>query len=88
MLAADAELELGPRLATALGGDVDQLAHTLDVERGEGIMLEDAALLVLLQERCRVVAAEPKGGLREIVGAEAEKICRQGDVSGPQGGAR
>ena len=29
MLAADAELQVGPRLAAALGGDLDELAHAL-----------------------------------------------------------
>src|SRR5205814_5387133 len=88
MLAADAKLELGPRLAATLGRDVDQFAHALDIERGEGIMLEDAALLVLFEERRRVVTAQPKGGLGEIIGAKAEEIRRQGDVTGTQGGAR
>src|SRR5262249_60511166 len=49
MLAANAELELGPRLAAALAGDLDQFAHALGIERGKRVVLEDAALLVLLQ---------------------------------------
>ena len=31
MLAADAELDIGARLAPALGGDLDQLADALDI---------------------------------------------------------
>src|SRR5215471_18594999 len=73
MLAANAELELGPSLAPALAGDLDQLAHPLRVQRGERIVLEDATLLVLLQERGRIVAAQPEGGLGEIVRAEREE---------------
>src|SRR5215471_14753606 len=46
VLAANAELELGAHLAAALAGDLDQLAHALGIERGEWVVLEDAALLV------------------------------------------
>ena len=84
MLAADAELQVVARLAAALAADLDQLADALDVERGEGIVLEDAALLVLLQERRRVVAAEAEGRLRQVVGAEGEELRRLGDLAGAQ----
>src|SRR5262249_29500401 len=70
VLAADAELQAVAHLAAARGGDVYQFAHALDVERGERVVLEDAALAVLLEERGRVVAAETERRLREIVGAE------------------
>src|SRR5437868_308819 len=80
-------LRRGPA-AAALAGNVDQLAHALDVERREGIVLQDAALLILLQERRRIVTAEAKRGLREVVGAEAEELRRLGDFAGAQGGTR
>src|SRR5207253_10205246 len=74
MLAANAELQLGPRLAAAFAGDLDQLADAFDVERGERIVLEDAALLIFLEERSRIVAAEAERGLGEIVGAKGEEF--------------
>src|SRR6478735_5877346 len=88
MLAADADLERGPGLAAALAADLDQLADALDVERGERVVLQDAALLVLLEEGRRIVAAEAEGGLRQVVGTEAEELRRFGDLAGAQAGAR
>src|SRR5262245_66050624 len=88
MLAADAELQLVARFTAAAGGDVDQFAHALDIEGGERVVLEDAALAILLEERGGVVAAETKGSLGEIVGAEAEELGRLGDLGGAQRGAR
>ena len=43
MLAADADLEAGPRLAPALGADTHQLADAVPIDGHEGIDLEDAA---------------------------------------------
>jgi hypothetical protein len=37
MLAADAELDVGPRRPAALRRDLDQLAHALDIEADERI---------------------------------------------------
>ena len=68
--------------------DLDQLADALVVERDEGVVLEDAALLVVLQERAGVVAAEAEGGLGQVVGAEGEELGRLGDLAGAQAGAR
>src|SRR5690242_4046772 len=42
MLAADSNLESGPRLAPALHADLDELADAVLVERDERINLEDA----------------------------------------------
>ena len=42
MLAADAELQIRPRRAAALGGDPDQLADAVGVEGDERVVLEDA----------------------------------------------
>ena len=50
----------------------------------KGSLLEDAALLGILEERARVVAAEAEGRLRQVVGAEAEELRRLGDLAGPQ----
>src|SRR5262249_38937383 len=51
MIATDAELEAGARAPAGRAPDIAPLAHDFAGERGEGIVLEDAALLVLLQKR-------------------------------------
>src|SRR5262249_522167 len=76
MFATDAELQAVAHLATTLARDIDQLADALDVERGERVVLEDSALLVLLEERRRVIPAETVGGLGEVVGAEGKELGR------------
>src|SRR5262245_45617164 len=42
MLAADADLQVRPRLAAALHADLHELANTIAIERDEGIDLQDA----------------------------------------------
>ena len=74
VLAADAELEVGPCLAAALAADPHELAHALAVDADEGILLQDALLLIGTEEGAGVVAREAEAGLREIVGPEAEEL--------------
>src|SRR5215470_10915883 len=62
MLAADAELQLLAGAAAALGGDADELANAVGVDRDERVLLEDALLLVGRQETRRVVAREAVAG--------------------------
>ena len=52
MLAANAHLEVGARLPTALDGHLHQLAHSL-VEGHEGIVVDNSLLDVLAQARRR-----------------------------------
>src|SRR3546814_13344080 len=84
MLAADAELDARARPATALGGDFDELADTLDVEADEGIGDEDALVDILGQETARIVAADADRSLGQVVGAEAEEFGRPPDSAPPQ----
>src|SRR5690242_12933001 len=88
MLAADAELQVLARLAAALGADLHQLADAIAVDRDEGVLLEDALLLILAEEAAGVIARQAEAGLRQIVGAEAEELRRLGDLAGAQNGAR
>ena len=82
MFAADADLELGPHLAPALDTDLDQFADALLVERHEGIARQDAAPGIDAEEARRVVARDAERGLRQIVGAEREKLGGLGDLAG------
>jgi hypothetical protein len=81
MLAANAELDVGAGLAAALGGDLDHLPDTGRVERHERVVLEDPELLVGAAEARRIVARDAVDGLRQIVGAEAEKGGALGDLA-------
>ena len=81
VLAADAELEAGPARAALLGGDPDQLADAVAVERLERADAEDALLQVGREERrLDVVAGEAPGGLGQVVGAEGEELGGLGDL--------
>ena len=88
VLAADAELDIFPRLAAALDGDLHQLTDAGGVDRRERIRLEDAFLGVLLQERPHVVSAHAEAGLGEVVGAERKELGRLRDLVGREGAAR
>jgi len=56
MLAADAELHVVARAAATFGRDANEFAHSIEIERYEGIMLDDAFALVGGDEGGRVVA--------------------------------
>src|SRR5262249_25951448 len=73
VLAADADLELGARLASVLHGEGDQLADAFLVDRLERIERQDPALEVVGKELPDVVARESVGHLREVVGSEREE---------------
>src|ERR1035441_8358475 len=53
MLAADAYLERGPRLASLGRGHLDQLPDARLIEGGEGVLLEDARLHIGRKELVR-----------------------------------
>ena len=87
VLAADADLELGPRLAAALAADLDQLADALLSSDSNGSF-----------RGCRLPRtpggtsprrrARAERRLRQVVGAEREELRRLGDLVGASGGAR
>ena len=60
MLAADAELEAGPGAPAPLGGERDQLADPVLVDRDEGVALENALLDIMGEEAAGVVAADAR----------------------------
>lgn len=60
MFAADAEFQLRTRLAAALGGNADQLSHTIEIERDERIAFNNALALIGIDKTCRVIAEIPK----------------------------
>src|SRR6266850_1607450 len=58
MLAADAELDVGARLLSALDAHGDEVADAVHVDRGERIPFKDLLVLVNLQELADVVSRE------------------------------
>ena len=67
MLTTDAEFDIRPRLATTLGRQAYQFTNAVRIETDKRILFDDATVLVVVQERARIVAAETVGGLREVV---------------------
>ncbi len=56
MLAANAELDVFPRLAAALGRDLDELADAVPVDRNERVDGENTLADINAEETRRVVA--------------------------------
>src|ERR1700727_1232405 len=82
MLAANADLQLGPRRATPLDGDPHELADAWLIDRREWGALDDSHIDVLRNDpRFDVVAREPQGGLCEVVGPEGEELRMPGDLA-------
>ena len=81
MLAADAQMQVGVGGATQLAGHVHQLADTLLIQLGKGIVFVDLLIVVSAQELACIVAGEAESHLGQIVGAERE----EGGLSGPTG---
>ena len=61
MFATDAELDVGPCRAAALGGNLDELADTVDIDRHEGVGFENATTGIFLQQTGGVVARQASG---------------------------
>src|SRR3954468_24740450 len=82
VLAADADLEVRPRLAALVGRDLDQPPDAFRVERLERADAEDAEIDVTAEERALdVVAAETPAHLGEVVGAEGEELRSLRDLA-------
>ena len=89
MLAADADLEVGARLAALLGRHLDQLADAFLIERGERILLEDSLLHVRRAGTCRCRRARmPKVVWVRSLVPKLKNSASCGDLIGDQSGAR
>src|SRR3954452_18163837 len=89
VLAADAQLEVGVRLAAHPGGQAHEPADAELVDRLERAAVEDLLLHVRLEEAALgVVAREAQRRLREVVGAEREEVGMLGDAVGHEARAR
>src|SRR5258708_21306053 len=79
VFAANAELNAGAALAAQGAGHLHELADAGLVDAREWILFHDLQFGVSAEEPAGVVAAHAQRRLRQIVGAEAEKLGLPGD---------
>ena len=79
MLAANAQLDIRACRPAPLGGQLDKLPHSVNIQADERIAREDALLHIRREETCAIITAHAQGGLREIIGAEAEECTFLGN---------
>src|SRR5271165_4353849 len=82
VLAADTDLDRRPGRTSLFHRHLDQLPDAFLIKGGERVLLQNAFGQVRRQYPADVVAREAKGGLGEIVGAEAEELSLLGDLVG------
>ena len=85
--AADAQVQIGAGLRPSSDAICTSLPTPTWSRLGKRIELIDLLVVVSGQELAGVVAAEAKGHLGQIVGAEGEELGLGGDLIGRQGGA-
>src|SRR5260370_5832992 len=76
VFAADAQLDSGPSFVALLHGNLDQLADSGLVDRGERILLDYFQLLIGPKERTRIVAAHAEAGLGQVIGPKTQELGR------------
>jgi hypothetical protein len=69
MLAADADLEIGPGLAAAGDADLDELADAVTIDRNERIDFQNPLADIGAEEAGGVVAADAVRRTREFFAA-------------------
>src|SRR3954470_3880164 len=82
VLAADADLEVGPRRPSLLDADLHQPADAVEIDHLEWVLGNDVVLHVMADERTVVVPTHAEPGLGEVVGAEREELRLLGDLVG------
>src|SRR6185503_7282671 len=88
VLAANADFQFGLHAAPALGAHSYELAHAIAIEHLKRVVPNNLSLDVVGQKTTRVVAAETKSRLREVVGTEREKLRMLRDPISYQSRAR
>jgi len=84
---ADAYLEIRLYFAPPVDSELHQLADAVGIEHLEGVVLQDADLIVHRQEFVlRILTGEGEGRLGQVVGAEAEEIHLVGERAGAHAG--
>jgi hypothetical protein len=85
---ADPHLQLRLNLPATLDADFHEFANTVLIDRHERIAGQNTARSIDAEEACGVIARNSKSGLREVIGAEREKLRALRDLAGHQTSAR
>src|SRR3984893_14547444 len=79
VFAADSKLDVRPRLPTPRGGDFDELAHALLVDRGKRAGGKNSLGRIFGKERSGIVARKRKAGLGQVIGAKRKELGGLGE---------
>src|SRR6056300_32930 len=85
VFSADADFETGIGMSTTLCSKLDQLSNAFNIKCAEGVFIQDAFLKIEGEELTHVIAREPKGHLRQVIGSKGEELCMTCDGFGLQG---
>ena len=88
VLSANADLEVRAHGAATLDAQAHEFPDALGVDADEGVGRKDSLVVVGVEKASRIVARQPIGGLRQIVGPETEKLRAFRDLAGEQAGTR
>ncbi len=84
VFAADSELDVRPRLPAPRGGDFDEFADALQVDRGERAGGENSLGRIVAKKRPGIVARKRKAGLGQVIGAKRKELGGLGEFAGAQ----
>ena len=87
MLTANAQFETLARGPAPLGGDGDEIAHTVLVERDKRVLLENPGFQIVIHELAGVIARQAERGLGQVIGAKGEELAMLGDIHIAEPGA-
>ena len=68
MLTTDAELDIAAHGPAFISADLHQLANPVHIDRDKRIGFVNLCLLIGMHEVCRIIPADAKSGLGEIIG--------------------
>ena len=87
MFATNSQFYAGSRRTSSLGGQTHQFAYAFPVDGNKRIVFQYPLFAINLDKRSGVVSRQAESRLRQIVGAEAEKFRRFGDLACSKGSA-
>src|SRR5207253_4633952 len=88
VFAADADLQIGFDVPATLGADTHQLADAFGVQYLEGIIGKNFSIDITREEAARVITAQTKSRLGQIVCAERKEVCVLRNLVGRQSRSR
>ena len=86
MFPADPHLQFRRGFTSAVHAHLHQFAHAFHVDRHKRISFQNARLQIIFDEFSGVIPAVAESHLRQIIGAETEKISLFSNVFGTQTG--